>query len=53
MIECADTALRMARYLGSTPEFWLNLQTRYELRVARQAKLADIERTVRPRPDAA
>jgi len=49
----ADTALRLARYLGTTPEFWLNLQTHYELRVAQQAKLADIERAVRPRSEAA
>ncbi len=49
----ADTALRLARYLGTTPEFWLNLQTHYELRVAKQAKLADIERAVRPRSEAA
>ncbi|MFH0826177.1 MAG: HigA family addiction module antitoxin, partial [Pseudomonadota bacterium] len=25
----ADTALRLARYLGTSPEFWLNLQSRY------------------------
>ncbi|HMD72206.1 MAG TPA: HigA family addiction module antitoxin [Bryobacteraceae bacterium] len=49
----ADTALRLARYLGTTPEFWLNLQTHYELRVAKQAKLSEIERTVRPRSEAA
>lgn len=29
----ADTALRMARYLGTTDGFWLNLQTRYDLKV--------------------
>jgi antitoxin HigA-1 len=28
----ADTALRLARYLGTSPEFWLNLQSTYELR---------------------
>lgn len=27
----ADTALRLGRYFGVSPEFWLNLQTRYEL----------------------
>ena len=31
-----DTALRLAHYFGTTPEFWLNLQSLYELRVARQ-----------------
>jgi addiction module HigA family antidote len=49
----ADTALRLARYLGTTPEFWLKLQVHYELRVARQTKLKDIEHTVRPRSEAA
>jgi len=49
----ADTALRLARYLGSTPEFWLNLQVQYELRVAKQTKLKDIERSVQPRSEAA
>jgi antitoxin HigA-1 len=49
----ADTALRLSRYLGSTAEFWLNLQKSYELRVARQTKLKEIERTVRPRSEAA
>ncbi len=28
----ADTALRLARYFGTSPEFWLNLQSTYELR---------------------
>ena len=30
----ADTALRLARYFGTTPQFWLNLQMSFELRVA-------------------
>ena len=30
----ADTALRLARYLNTTPQLWLNLQKAYELRVA-------------------
>jgi addiction module HigA family antidote len=34
----ADTALRLARALGTTPEFWLNLQQRYELRLAEMDK---------------
>jgi addiction module HigA family antidote len=49
----ADTALRLGRYLGTTPEFWLKLQVHYELRVARQAKQKEIERAVRPRSEAA
>jgi addiction module HigA family antidote len=29
-----DTALRLARYFGSTPQFWMNLQTSYDLKSA-------------------
>lgn len=49
----ADTALRLARYLGNSPEFWLKLQVHYEFRVARQAKQKEIERAVHPRTQAA
>ena len=45
----ADTALRLARYFGTTPEFWLNLQSAYELRRARQGVGKKIERDVTPR----
>ena len=31
-----DTALRLAHFFGTTPQFWLNLQSLYELRVAQQ-----------------
>lgn len=33
----ADTALRLGRFFGTTAEFWLNLQSDYELRTAREA----------------
>ncbi len=33
----ADTAIRLARYFGTSDEFWMNLQTNYELRVERRA----------------
>jgi len=49
----ADTALRLARYGGTSAEFWLGLQLAYDLRVARQAKQKDIECAVRPRSEAA
>jgi addiction module HigA family antidote len=49
----ADTALRLARYLGTSAEFWLGLQLEYDLRMARQTKLKEIERAVRPRTEAA
>jgi plasmid maintenance system antidote protein VapI len=45
----ADTALRLARYLGSDPQFWMNLQMQYELDLAASSKLAEIERRVQPR----
>ena len=45
----ADTALRLARYFDTTPKFWLNLQTSYDLAVAAEAKPPEMERTVRPR----
>ena len=43
----ADTALRLARYFNTTPEFWLNLQTRYELKKARRELGGAIERDIR------
>lgn len=42
----ADTALRLARYFDSTPQFWLNLQTAYDLRVAEIAAGKKIEREI-------
>ena len=45
----ADTALRLARYLGTTPEFWLHLQTTYELRVAEIESGDQINAHVQPR----
>ncbi len=44
----ADTAMRLARYFKTTPQFWLNLQTKYDLEIAEDEKLAEIERDVRP-----
>ena len=44
-----DTALRLAQYFGSSAQFWLNLQTAYELEVARQTALPTIKREVLPR----
>src|ERR1700744_6675222 len=32
----ADTALRLSLYFGNSPEFWLNLQTHYDLKLARR-----------------
>jgi addiction module HigA family antidote len=33
----ADTAIRLARYFGTSEEFWMNLQSHYELRIERRA----------------
>ena len=44
-----NTALRLARYLNTTPDFWLNLQTQYELDVAEDQQGPAIEREVLPR----
>lgn len=44
----ADTALRLARFFGTTPEFWLNLQMTYELRLAQDAKGELILEKIKP-----
>ena len=44
-----DTALRLARYFGTSAEFWLGMQTSYDLESARDAVGAEIEARVRPR----
>ena len=49
----ADTAIRLARYFGTTPEFWLSLQSVYDLSRALAEHGPAIERDVRPRQDAA
>ena len=42
----ADTALRLARYFGTTERFWLNLQARYDLEVERDRLGSRLEREV-------
>lgn len=39
----ADTALRLAKYFGTSPDFWLNLQKDYELRIASQSMAAELD----------
>jgi len=54
----ADTALRLSRYFGTSADFWMNLQTAYELELARQHLGKAIQRipkrseTPKPRPTA-
>jgi addiction module HigA family antidote len=45
----ADTALRLARYFGNSPDFWMNLQAAYDLRAAERDTSVRIEREVSPR----
>jgi len=42
-----DTALRLARYFNTTAQFWLNLQTSYDLKIA-QKSMATIEDEILP-----
>jgi addiction module HigA family antidote len=43
----ADTALRLARYFGTTERFWLNLQSRYDVEVERERLTPTLEE-IRP-----
>jgi addiction module HigA family antidote len=43
----ADTALRLARYFGTTENFWLNLQTRYDLETQRDKLGSRLQKEVR------
>jgi addiction module HigA family antidote len=44
----SDTALRLARYFKTSPEFWMNMQVRYELDLAEDEQRSEIERDVKP-----
>jgi addiction module HigA family antidote len=44
----SNIALRLARCFGTTPEFWLNLQTHYDLEIARDKEESKVEREVHP-----
>jgi len=44
----ADTSLRLSRFFGNSAQFWMNLQTRYELELARDLSASTIDRQVRP-----
>ncbi|AWN41752.1 HigA family addiction module antitoxin [Methylobacterium durans] len=45
----AETALRLARYFGTSPEFWMGMQATYDLEMARDATAPLIEKQVQPR----
>jgi addiction module HigA family antidote len=44
----AETALRLGLYFGIDAQFWLNLQSDYDLRIAKQKNFAQIEKEVHP-----
>ena len=44
-----DTAMRLARYFGTSPRYWLNLQSAYDLEVAEREIRPQIEKEVLPR----
>ncbi len=44
----ADTAVRLGRYFGNSPQFWLDLQGQYDIGVVEREKGAEIARWVRP-----
>ncbi|PWB57738.1 MAG: addiction module antidote protein, HigA family [Nitrosomonadales bacterium] len=45
----ADTALRFARFFGTTPDFWMSLQSSYDVKKAREDVGQEIEKNVKPR----
>ena len=44
----ADTAVRLGRYFGNRPQFWLDLQSQYDIAVVEREHGAEISRRVRP-----
>jgi antitoxin HigA-1 len=43
----ADTALRLGLYFGNSPEFWINLQSRYDLKMARRNLTSEDEKRIK------
>jgi addiction module HigA family antidote len=44
-----ETALRLGRYFGTTPDYWIHMQARYDLETARDAFELRIQSEIRPR----
>lgn len=44
----ADTALRLAQFFGTTPQFWMNLQNHYDLALSKQAIGMQLKKTIQP-----
>jgi addiction module HigA family antidote len=49
----ADTAVRLGRYFGNRPQFWLDLQSQYEIALVERDRGAEIAQRVHPAPDSA
>lgn len=45
----ADTALRLAKFFSTSPDFWMSLQSSYDVKKARASVGQEIERNVKPR----
>ena len=45
-----DTALRLPRYFGTSPEFWMGMQATYDLEMARDRVGTEIEARIHPKP---
>lgn len=43
-----ETALRLAKFFGTSPEFWMNLQSQYDLQVAEDNMSKEIDKQVQP-----
>ena len=48
-----EMALRLGRFFGNTPDFWLNLQSEFDLRIVRSQKEATVKSQVRPLDESA
>ena len=46
-----ETALRLAQYFNTTPDFWMNLQMKFDLESVEVASMKEIQRSVQPRTD--
>ncbi len=46
-----DTALRLAKFFGTTPQFWMNMQASYDIAIEAKVKMADLEK-IEPLADA-
>jgi plasmid maintenance system antidote protein VapI len=44
--KCADTALRLAQHLGTSSEFWMDLQSEFDLRITKRRIGRDIEKRI-------